>query len=78
MICGDMNFRDINWEDISDNGSVDSKEFKFIGATTDAYIKQHIDKPTRGRGSVSPSFHVDYNEMKRVMNIDWKYDENVK
>ena len=55
MICGDMNFRDINWEDLSDNGSVDSKEFKFIEATRDAYMKQHIDKPTRCRGSVSPS-----------------------
>ena len=52
MICGDMNFRDINCEDLSDNGSV---EFKFIEATRDAYMKQHIDKPTRGRGSVSLS-----------------------
>ena len=55
MICGDMYFRNINWEDLSDNGSVDSKEFKLIGATRDAYMNQHIDKPTRGRGSVSPS-----------------------
>ena len=55
MICGDMHFQDINWEDLSDNGSVDSNEFKFIEVTRDAYMKQHIDKPTRGRGSVSPS-----------------------
>ena len=55
MICGDMNFRDINWEDLSHNGSVGSEEFKFIEATRDAYMKQHIDKPTRGRGRVSPS-----------------------
>ena len=55
MICGDMNFQDINWEDISYNGSVDSKDFKFIEATRDAYVKQHIDKPTRDRGSVSLS-----------------------
>ena len=35
--------------------AVDSKEFKFIEATREVCMKQHTDKPTRGRGSVSPS-----------------------
>ena len=35
--------------------SVNSLDFSFLEATRDAYLTQHIDRPTRGRGSDIPS-----------------------
>ena len=54
-LAGDINYKDIDWEVGTCKGSITCKEFKFMEAVKDAFFKQHIDKPTRGRGSDKPS-----------------------
>lgn len=55
LIIGDFNYNRINWEDSTTSGGVDSNEFLFIETLRDAYLYQHIVKPTRGRGTNLPS-----------------------
>ena len=52
IVCGDFNRKDINWKTIS---SPSEDDMKFLEACQDSFLTQHIDKPTRGRGSDKPS-----------------------
>ena len=54
-ILGDFNFRDINWTTGSTPHNELSKESKFIEAVRDAFLYQHVIKPTRRRGNDEPS-----------------------
>ena len=54
-IVGDFNFRDINWISWTTIHNEDSTEAKFIEAVKDSFYHQHIDKPTRRRGTDNPS-----------------------
>lgn len=55
ILFGDLNFPNITWDTCSTNGTIDSKEFRFIETIRDCYLYQHITAPTRGRGSDKPS-----------------------
>ena len=54
-ILGDFNFRDIDWSTGSTPHNELSKESKFIEATRDGFLYQHVVKPTRRRGNDEPS-----------------------
>ena len=46
IVLGDMNYTDIDWQNISTNNDENSKEHQFIEAVKDSYLDQHIDRPT--------------------------------
>ena len=55
IIMGDFNYRNINWKSwstISDN--TQSNDNKFIECLRDDFLFQHVNNPTRGRGSDTP------------------------
>ena len=55
IILGDFNFPKINWTTLNNGSQNVDKEFLFIEATRDAFLTQHVDKPTRMRGENEPS-----------------------
>ena len=46
LVCGDFNYPSINWETNSTN---EPNAQKFLESCDDAYVHQHIEKPTRAR-----------------------------
>ena len=50
-----MNYRDIDWRNISTNHDENSKEHQFIEAVENSYLDQHIDRPTRVTKNNEPS-----------------------
>ena len=55
ILCGDMNFRDIDWDNYTTNHDENSKEHQFLEAIKDSFLEQHIDRPTRVKGNCEPS-----------------------
>ena len=55
LLVGDGNFRMIDWTDMTCSLSDTSRSFKFIETIKDAFFTQHIQQPTRGRGTDTPS-----------------------
>ena len=55
ILCGDINYKKIDWQHMVCTASVNSLDFSSLEATRDAYLTQHIDCPTMGRGSDKPS-----------------------
>ena len=56
IIVGDFNYKDINWNSLSTpSKNMEQKKDKFLETVKDTYLYQHVDKPTRGRGSDIPS-----------------------
>ena len=55
LICGDFNFREINWDANEVNGSNSSEQAKFHDACENCYLFQHIRDFTRSRGMDEPS-----------------------
>ena len=54
---------------------MEQKEDKFLETVEDTYLYQHVDKPTRGRGSDIPSLIdlIFYERRKgNVTNISYK------
>ena len=56
LIMGDLNFRDIDWESSTTvrNNTADIS-FQFIECLRDCYLFQHVQEPTRQRGTDNPS-----------------------
>ena len=52
VLLGDFNRKGINWNVLT---SSNEDNLKFIEATRDGFLHQHIKSPTRGRGSDEPS-----------------------
>ena len=48
---GDFNYKEINWVKWNTNKNENSTEEKFLHALRDAYLYQHVEQPTRRRGS---------------------------
>ena len=69
LFMGDYNYRNINWDGLD---SKDKIEQKFLKCIADNYLHQHIQEPTRWRGSNIPSLLdlVLTNEESMVMNLD--------
>ena len=54
LVCGDFNYRNIDWSDypIVLNGC--SRSQSFLDTTMDLYLFQHVTEPTRFREGCSP------------------------
>lgn len=55
LLAGDMNYPNIDWNLISNKTREMDKEYKFVEAIKDGFLTQHVDRPTRGRGTDRPS-----------------------
>ncbi len=72
---GDFNYPDINWSTLtqeSDNES--SQEYKFLECIQNHYLTQHLDKPTRVRGTDTPNI-LDLlltDDERIIRNIDYQ------
>ena len=69
LIMGDFNYPDIDWENWSSN---DITSQKFIQTVQDAYLFQHITKPTRHReGQSSNCLDLIFtNEEEMIQHIE--------
>ena len=54
-VIGDVNYKDIDWHHNLCVSSATCGDFLFLEAVRDAYLTQHIEVPTRGRGSDRPT-----------------------
>ena len=55
LICGDLNFPKINWQNGSTSESAESPSQKFIDKINDKFMFQKVQHPTRRRGQDEPS-----------------------
>ena len=55
LICGDFNHPEINWADNTVASGPYSPAMRFFDCLNDSFLIQHVDKPTRARGSDKPS-----------------------
>ena len=55
LIMGDFNFPGINWTNWTTETGIGDSKYEFIETVRDCYFYQHIQEPTRGRGSNTPS-----------------------
>ena len=72
-IVGDFNFPTINWNNWTTPHMEESKEEKFLDALRDSFLHQHVDEPTRCRGTDDPSI-VDLiltSEANQLNNLDY-------
>ena len=72
-IVGDFNYKDINWENWSTPHDDIKEDEKFLEALRDTFLFQHVDEPTRARGTDEPSL-IDLiltNEEEQVSNITY-------
>ena len=72
-IVGDFNYRGINWEYWSTPHDETKDDEKFLEALRDTFFHQHVDEPTRARGSDEPSL-IDLilsNEEHQVSNLKY-------
>ena len=71
LIMGDFNYRNIDWFSMSSTVQIENK---FIDCISEAYLTQHIDEPTRWRGSDNPSLIdlVITNEEDMVYDIEYQ------
>ena len=71
LILGDFNYRTIDWESLSSSSKV---EKKFIQCISDNYLHQHVDQPTRWRGTNRPSLLdlVLTNEENMITELEYQ------
>ena len=73
LICGDFNYRDINWEN---NTCDESNEYlsDFINTIHDCFLHQHVTEPTRYRYGEQPSLLdlILSNEEGTIHNLDYQ------
>ncbi len=56
LLMGDFNYPDINWNNWSTKGdNTESEEFLLLENLRDNYLFQHVDRPTRWRGTDTPN-----------------------
>ena len=55
VLCGDFNHREINWLDNTVAAGPYSPAMRFFDCIHDSFLTQHVDRPTRVRGSDKPS-----------------------
>lgn len=73
-IIGDFNLPTINWENWTTPHGEDSKEERFLDAIRDSFLYQHIDEPTRCRGTDDPStidliFTCEQNQVQNLQYL---------
>ena len=55
VITGDFNYPNIDWDLYRNLNDTMDKEFRFLEIVKDCFLFQHVNKPTRGRGTNIPS-----------------------
>ena len=55
LLTGDGNYKHIDWQQMTCSSSENSNDFLFLESFKDSFFEQHINEPTRGRGSDKPS-----------------------
>ena len=55
IFVGDFNYPNINWNLLTNIGNDQDKEYYFIETIKDCFLVQHVDRPTRARGTNQPS-----------------------
>ena len=71
LLVGDLNYRNIDWESCSVIGHYPDDD-NFLKATQNAYLFQHVNKPTRARGVHNSPSLIDLvltNEENMVRNL---------
>ena len=48
---GDLNFKNIDWNLMTDTSQTMNKEYFLVETVKDIFYAQHVDPPTRGRGT---------------------------
>lgn len=69
LLCGDFNFKEIDWINHNINGGPESEQMKFYDACQDAFLHQHITQFTRVRGNDTPSL-LDLVFSKSELEVD--------
>ena len=54
LLMGDINYPKVNWDSWHVSAE-DSREYKFMKCLQDNFLFQHVNKPTRCRGTDTPS-----------------------
>ncbi|KAG1701354.1 Ribosome biogenesis protein bop1-B [Nymphon striatum] len=75
LLMGDFNFPGINWDTWNTRSdSLDSLEYKFIECVMGNYLHQHVNEPTRARGSDNPNILdlILTNEENMITSIDYQ------
>ena len=76
LICGDFNHPEINWLDSTVTSGPYSPAMRFFDCINDSFLIQHVDKPTRARGSDKPSLldliltEVTQTQVQPTLHID--------
>ncbi len=55
LICGDLHYPEINWNNFTSNKSDEHKSSKFLDAIQDSFLFQQVDKPTHFRANEEPT-----------------------
>ena len=55
LICGDFNYKEINWHENEVNGGLYSEQAKFFDECANSFLYQHVMDFTRVRGNDPPS-----------------------
>ena len=55
LICGDLNFPEINWQTFEVDAGPYSAPSQFLECINNNYLMQHVSEPTRRRGKDKPS-----------------------
>ena len=55
LICGDFNFKEINWHIKDVHGGENSEQAKFLDECENCFLHQHVVEFTRSRGTDQPS-----------------------
>ena len=72
LITGDFNYPTINWNNWTTPGErEDGQEFLFVECLREMYVYQHVNEPTRGRGSDEP--HILDLILTNEEGHDWKH-----
>ena len=67
LLTGDGNYKHINWQQMTCSSSENSNDFLFLESFKDTFFEQHINEPTRGRGSDKPSVLDLQSSLKPMM-----------
>ena len=55
LVCGDFNYREIDWVETDVEGGLESEQAKFLDECLNSFLYQHVREFTRVRGNDQPS-----------------------
>lgn len=74
LLMGDFNLPNINWTTESCSGNENNIDHKFLETVKDNFLFQHIDKPTRWRGTDTPHILdlIMTNEENMISDLEYQ------